>query len=49
MLNRGKGASYNIQTSEITPTGSPNRKQKETEIASLIPICSKPMERNRLA
>lgn len=29
MLNRGKGASYNIQTSEITPTGGPNRKKKQ--------------------
>ena len=31
MLNGGKGASYNIQTSEITLTGGPNREKKETE------------------
>lgn len=29
MLNRGKGESYDIQTSEITPTGGPNRKKKK--------------------
>lgn len=31
MLNGSKGTSYNIQTSEITLTGGPNREKKETE------------------
>lgn len=47
MLNRGKGASYDIQTSEITPNVV--KKEKETEMASLVLIYSKPIERNRLA
>lgn len=29
MLNGGKGASYNIQTLEITLTGGPNTKKKQ--------------------
>lgn len=29
MLNRGKGKSYDIQTSEVTLTGGPNRKRNK--------------------
>lgn len=29
MLSSGKGVSYDIQTSEITPTVGPNRKKKK--------------------
>lgn len=29
MLNGGKGAGYDIQTSEITLTGGPNREKKK--------------------
>lgn len=41
MLHRGKGASYNIQTSEITLTGGPNRKKRQQkELLSFQPTAN---------